>query len=500
MSAEAGYLIPAEPHEKLTPACQQNWKFDYANFTAATHVSALHPPTSNGGRRKGRVAFGQLGKDGYKQWFVDVNKVAEAATDALKRGSKADIYVSQNVFGRDRTISQLVSLGAVWCDLDYHDPKKKSKYTGKSPELINAAVLAHLEDSVVPVPSYILSTGRGLCCVWLHDLLRRAALPRWSAVQKHIATILNDFGPDRNALDASRVFRLSGSTNSKVPGSQVKMIWCQGRPKSPTRHLFSTLADEVLPHTQQELRQFKLDRAKAKADAAAEDTGEQKSKPKAPVQRFSAASYYDLVLSELQLIRAYRAPVGPLPNGQRDTWIFLASCAMAYLCPPEEMEREIIALSEEAIGWSAKETSRSISPALKRARLHAEGKHLELGGREVDPRYRFYAKTIVEWLQITPDEMVGAGLRLLVSPDLKRQHAVERRKKSRQKHGSKSREEQQRIRLEIGKKCLWMQTKDGMTIRELAIHFGVATGYVVKAIGEAKRSDGHVHISTRLNK
>jgi hypothetical protein len=61
-----------------------------------------------------------------------------------------------------------------------------------------------LNDNKIPEPSYVLATGRGLCLVWLHSYVPRAALPRWSAMQHALASMLTEFGADKRAVDAAR--------------------------------------------------------------------------------------------------------------------------------------------------------------------------------------------------------------------------------------------------------------------------------------------------------
>ena len=43
-------------------------------------------------------------------------------------------------------------------------------------------------------------------------------------VQRHLADALADFGPDRNAADACRVFRLVGTLNSKAGNGETGVV------------------------------------------------------------------------------------------------------------------------------------------------------------------------------------------------------------------------------------------------------------------------------------
>ncbi len=306
----------------------------------------------------------------------------------------------------------------------------------------------------MPHPSYVLSTGRGLVCVWLTELLPRTALSRWNAVQKRLCEALEWFGADRRALDAARVFRLSGSVNSRADSDQqtVRMIWCQGTPEAPVRHDFGTLADEVLPITHADLTARRAERAKQKAE------GRDKSKP---VMHLTLASYYESVLTDLQRLRAYRCPEGALPEGQRDAWLFVASVAISWISPAEVLGREIISLADEAAGWRDSETRSRMSAIIKRARQAAAGETIVFGDREVDCRYQMKASTIVHWLRIEPSEQREAGLRVLVDSDRKRELNTERTRKSRHRRGGGDREAQQAARLEMGGMALYLQATRG---------------------------------------
>jgi hypothetical protein len=332
---------------------------------------------------------------------------------------------------------------------------------------------------MIPHPSYILSTGRGLVCVWLLELLPRDALPRWNAVQKRLGELLEPFGADKRALDAARVFRLSGSENSKADKDRrtVAMAWCHGSPENPTRHTFSTLADEVLPRTQAELISLRAERAKRKAE------GRDRSKP---ALRLSWATYFESVLTDLQKLRAHRCPEGALPEGQRDAWLFVAGVAVSWISPPEVLGREIMSLADEAAGWRDSETRSRMSAVIKRAQRAAAGETMTFLGKEVDCRYRMKTSTIVEWLSIDPAEQRDAGLRVLVDRDRQRELNTGRTRESRHRRGAKDRKVQQAARLDIGQAALFLQATKGWNRAELASHFGISTGQVSKAMAEAR--------------
>jgi hypothetical protein len=88
----------------------------------------------------------------------------------------------------------------------------------------------------------------------------------------------------------------------------------------------------------------------------------------------------------------------------RDRWLFFATTAISWLAVPEVLDREAVALAEEAGGWDERGTRSDLSQVLKRARRAARGEKIEFMGREWDPRHHFRNETIIEWLEITPEE------------------------------------------------------------------------------------------------
>ncbi|MGO4566087.1 hypothetical protein AB4Z52_13650 [Rhizobium sp. 2YAF20] len=420
------------------------------------------------------MAFAQLHSDGkWEEWYRPTSSVVEAANEALSRKNVSNIFLSQQTFGRKRAIVELVALGAAYADLDYH----KSQYAGQSAETVKDAVLKHLMAAKKPLPSYILSTGRGLLCVWLHELMGVNALPIWSATQRHTAKLLTAFGADQNALDAARVFRLVGSNNSKVNHSQrVHLIWSNGDASSPHRYPFGDLADSLLPHTRAEIKILRAERATRNAE------GKDIVKP---ARQLSQATLWSTRFQDLRKLRNLRWADGAIPSGQRDAWLFIASVALTWLAPPEAMVREITALAQSAAGWSESETSARTSAAFKRATAAAAGEKVTWNGKEYDPRYRYSSARIIDMLKIEPGEMVQADLRCLCDEgrlsELARKRSKDWRVSQGQKTDHKTRADE---RLRLGVEAARLRG-DGMSTTQLCEKFGVSRATITKAIKEA---------------
>ena len=454
-------------------------------FGTLEHLCALHPQSSRpGGLRRGVITFARREVDRdrpWREWTVPVGGDAILQAEELfRRNEITDLYVSQAAFRRWRGIADLTAIGACYVDLDFHT---RERWRGRQPRDVAFAVTHVLEEAGVPLPSYILGTGRGLCCVWLCELLPPTVLPRWNLVQRTLADHLTQFGADKRAIDAARVFRVVGSENAKADWDKriVTSLWHQGSPESPYRYDFGSLADEVLPFTQSELISLRSERKKRALD--------QDHQTVRPALILGAASYWSTVHDDIQKLRLHRNPEsGALAAGHRDTWIFVAAVALSWLAPATKMSREIGIVAAQAAGWTDKETHARMSAVIKRAKNAEDGKLTLHDGREVDPKYRMRASTIVDWLAIEPSEMRAAGLRVLVDDDIRRELNTQRTSASRRRKGSKDRGDQRLDRLELGQKCRYLAAKDGMSVRDLAAHFQVSTGQISKAMSEARQA------------
>lgn len=93
--------------------------------------------------------------------------------------------------------------------------------------LTNAQVLLCLQEEyfgkVIPHPTLIIDSGRGMYLLWLIDE-SKLAYNRWVRVQRFLHNTLKEFGSDGAVTsDSARVFRLIGSTNSKS-GRKVTVL------------------------------------------------------------------------------------------------------------------------------------------------------------------------------------------------------------------------------------------------------------------------------------
>lgn len=125
-------------------------------------------------------------------------------------------YVAMNTFYREsgldaqngREVRYIKRLNAFYVDIDCYKVG-----------LSKNDVLAALEDdyigSKIPVPTFIIDSGRGLYLIWKLRDEDRKALPRWERVEQYLTDTLEELGADQACTDAARILRVPFSYNSK---------------------------------------------------------------------------------------------------------------------------------------------------------------------------------------------------------------------------------------------------------------------------------------------
>lgn len=414
--------------------------------TPDAHGTALHPP----GSAKGLVTVA-LREDG--RWVERRVHPRDLPCVLRALAGRVDVYMTQHRFKERRRIAELLHLDALYVDLDYY---RAPGLAGLPASAVLEAAWLTLEDERLPRPSIVVDTTRGLHLIWRHTPVPRAALPRWLACQKRLQAAFGSLKADPRALDAARVLRVVGTRHGRT-GGIVKGLTDAGHVWD-----FDRLADEVLPLGRAELRDLRIARARAGKT------------PVRPPQGYTYATLWESRLADLQTLLRLRWR-STLPPGQRDTWLFLAGVAMSWLTIPQALPRELFHLARQVGGWEEPEARSRLSCILARVRMAAAGKLGDWCGHDVDPRYRFRTETIIDWLEITPDEQ--RHMRTLIGQDLVRERhrlaeaarkrraretSVDRATYLAQVRADDKRGEAQRLRAE------------GCTLREIAARLGVS--------------------------
>ncbi len=319
------------------------------------------------------------------------------ALENLRPGADA-YYLSQGqFFKRSRAAVHLWRMPVVFSDLDtYSIPELRDM----DPERLCGWVLISLEDLGLPLPSIVLSSGRGLHLKWvLSTPLPRCALLRWQAVQRELSQQLRQFGADPRAVDASRVLRLEGTMNRKS-GTVVRVLYRAQTVAGGNMRLsngclgwdFEDLAERLLPLSRDEIHRRSLIRGEAQnvgrgmpaANDDVSDTRPVDDEANASRQklfggrRSSAANLNWMRLNDLRRLVELRGwAADGVPDGQRDTFMFLAACFLCHSAYLPNLKQEVLTLGREFVpDWTEAKLISKAHAALQRASKADTGKRL----------------------------------------------------------------------------------------------------------------------------
>lgn len=374
-----------------------------------------------------------------------------------------DVYLSQAEFIRPSRLKIDVARIAVnFIDLDYYN----TQWRGHTPEKLAVALLIHCNDHGILPPSAIISSGRGLNCKWYFESpIPRRALLRWDAVQTELVAKFADFGADPKAKDASRVLRLEHSVNSKC-GKTVEIINPFGR--EPHLYDFEALARELLPWDRKGIRDKQTER-KLQLETKRHHTKQVGDKHYPGLRPLSTAQLCWDRLADLRTLAALR---GGVQHGQRDTFLFLAGCFLAWTVEPEQLQASIEQIALEfAPGFSVSEVRGYTSSVIKRAQDAKKGEQIIWQGHSCDPRYRFKNCTLIELLQITPAE--EQQLQTIISDAEKRRRDANRHRQKRRMQGAVARETYLQA-AEDRKASARLMRAQGMSVEQIAAMLDVS--------------------------
>lgn len=159
------------------------------------YINTLHKDS------EGFITVAKMKKHWQQYYFEGINDLTINLNDK-------DVYISQNTFNnRSRRLTHLKELKALYIDIDCYKvnlSKEATKY--------------FLENDLygqIPVPNMLIDSGRGLYYIIFLENTKVEDLPKWQLVERYLYEKLKNLGADNKALDATRVLRVVGSTNSK---------------------------------------------------------------------------------------------------------------------------------------------------------------------------------------------------------------------------------------------------------------------------------------------
>lgn len=173
--------------------------FPYIIANPNLQIKMLH------GDSEGYIALFKKIKNGSLQHHYKIDSIEKG----LQQWLQTDSYISMNTFYTPkRLVTNLKQIRTSFVDIDCQN-------IDRSAEEISYLLKKEYFGISLPTPNLMIYSGRGLNLLWMLEPMSGLALERWEKLQRVIYKTVESLGADNKALDASRVFRLAGSTNSK---------------------------------------------------------------------------------------------------------------------------------------------------------------------------------------------------------------------------------------------------------------------------------------------
>lgn len=368
-----------------------------------------------------------------------------------------DVYFSQNTFYKpQRRIENIRQLRALYVDVDCY-------VLGYEPEWVADKTDLEIFQDVLPEPNIIIFSGRGIVYVWLIEPVPHQALPLWQAVQNYFCEQLKYIGADPKATDATRIFRIAATVNSKN-GREVTM-----ERRHPYRYTLRDLQRDYLP------------------DLAPARKKKRGRKPKMIQLHNVRTLHYARLLDIVRIMDLREGDV----KGYRELLCFLYrywSCCLTDDAADSVQkmlefngefreplpEREVIRATKSAEkAWTAKSDAQANEEAVEKGYPGAG--------------YNLKNATIIKWLDITDDEQRHMKT-IIDGSEKQRRKQVRDRKKYREKYGAASRKEYLEKERDKTEDIIWLLQKAAerhpeLSNRKLAVLLGISESYVRKLKG-----------------
>lgn len=379
-----------------------------------------------------------------------------------------------------KALWNLSALQCITADLDFY--RKGCAYRNQTPEAMVPIVLERIRDRNMPYPSYIMCSGKGLLCVWLHDRRATSYLPVWKAMMKRVNDCFIDMGRDLQAMPPTTNFRIAGTKNE---GLDVRMLWPEYTDQIH-RWDFETLRHEVLPYTPKQVREHRKEKDREKA-ARVEKAASRKAAGgavPAPKVKLTRATYSKAVARDLYRLFEARFGGQPVPKGDRDTWLYHLTVASSWTMPPDALREEVKRLAP-LCGLAVKRALTLMGSVLGKAKRADQGAVDTYRKRPTDPRYKTNPLKMADLFGVTGEEADELDLRIIVPRATKVDREARRSAKRRLDAGAKPQTIAQAERLADGLKALERKIA-GVRVADIAVECGRRETYVRKAMAEAR--------------
>ena len=356
------------------------------NIDAARRHLLFHHDPSN---TKGWITLAK--KDPHTHRFYQYHYKPEELAEHLSQWTDEDVYYSQNTFYKpQRRVDNIRQLRTLYVDLDVYN-------LGLKPSWVLGKLELEYFGQTIPEPNLVIFSGRGLVLVWNIEPIPYMAMPLWRAVENFFAQSLTEVGADTKATDPARIFRLSGTINSK------SKVTVEAQYRHDYRYDIHDLQLEYLPE---------LTPAPPKA----------KKKPGRKPKVIRMFNIYTLHLSRARDI----GKLVELRNGEctnyREIICFLYRYfTCCYTSDPERAMEEMLDLNNEFTEplpykevLTATKSAEKAWEAKSNAKADAAAKAAGFPGAG----YNLTNIKLIDWLDITPEEQ--REMSIIIGPQEKR--------------------------------------------------------------------------------
>ncbi len=402
-------------------------------------------------------------------------EVAQLAWALRNLPTDRDSYISQAEFYKPlRRVLFLRSLSLSFLDLD--------NAVGRWPDPAKA-VLLYCDEERIPHPSVIVWSGRGMHLKWAYQsAIPNPAYPRWYRLQKLLAKKFESFGADFKALDGARVLRIPGTLNSRSQ-SKAFVLW-PSHASDVALYDFESFAAEIFPLSREEIEQARQERKRGRKEQRARLSAMPRAQRGIAQFRKGVAELWWSRLSDIRRLAELR---GGVRVGQRDLYLFLGTVALTWVTDLPRLHDEVSQLAKEIVpSLPHHEALTAMGSAVRRAARAAAREVEVFNGRKVDPRYAFRNDTLIDWLEITPDE--ERELSTIISVGTARERKRAQDEARRRARGERNRNDyllEARTRSRARSRMVLELQASGLTRRQVAERMGMTLDAVKSLLKRA---------------
>lgn len=375
-----------------------------------------------------------------------------------------DTYMAQGFFSKPcRRALFIETMTHAYVDIDCYKTDFFPAWMTKQQKV--QSILSYCDDNLIPVPSAIISSGRGIYLKWYWSApIPRLAVGRAVAVNKRLVSMFAPLGADPACVDVSRVLRVVGTVNTKND-QPVELLNQTEKDGRVLTYRFDDFADEVLPFSMDQIREWRLAQ-----ELRYEERGkvilmaQERARERAKAGNRKAFNRYDWCWKVIEDIRtiAEKKYGGVIPYCEEsghiagpDMYAHIGASMLGHVIPSNQLWHEIktwaglILPASYVNGNLLAHSSTLLKKAKQVANMTDEQRRAnEQAGIKRKGAYRYKTDTIINRLGITSDDMRNFNLKVLIDKDEKRRRD---REDWRSNHTGKTREDYERNSLSKNK-------------------------------------------------